>query len=208
MAELSRFYDLIGAGAKDPRDRSVGAAPAKFDIGARLKALRAETDISLSALARASGVSKSNISKIENGIISPTFEMMEKISRGLGVPTSLLLSRGNPGQIGIALTRAGQGVEMDDPQYRFEFLFPDLQSRRMVPFVTTVTSGGASSKAPAAHRGEEFFYVLSGAVEFLGGGDDPIPMNPGDAVYFDSSEPHLVVNRTPEQAKLLWVWLE
>ena len=133
---------------------------------------------------------------------------MEKISHGLGVPASVLLSRGNPGQIGISLTMNGQGIELDDPQYQFEFLFSDLQNRRMVPFVTTVTSHGTSSRAPAAHKGEEFFYVLSGAVDFMSGENERIAMGPGDAVYFDSNKPHLVVNRTSEQSRLLWVWLE
>lgn len=208
MPDLSKLRELIGAGPGDTPQAGADAPSARFDIGARLKALRVKADLSLSAVATASGVSKSNVSKIENGLISPTFEMMEKISHGLGVPTSVLLSRGNPGQIGISLTRNGQGIEMDDPQYQFEFLFSELQDRRMVPFVTTVTSEGRTSKAPATHKGEEFFYVLSGAVDFMSGDNERIAMGPGDAVYFDSNTPHLVVNRTSEQSKLLWVWLE
>lgn len=208
MPDLSRLREMFGGGPEDkPRDGIV-APTSRFDIGTRLKALRVAANLSLSALAKASGVSKSNISKIENGLISPTFEMMEKISHGLGVPASVLLSRGNPGQIGISLTMNGQGIELDDPQYQFEFLFSDLQNRRMVPFVTTVTSHGTSSRAPAAHKGEEFFYVLSGAVDFMSGENERIAMGPGDAVYFDSNKPHLVVNRTSEQSRLLWVWLE
>lgn len=208
MPDLSRLRTLIGTGPQDAAQSEADAPSARFDIGARLKALRVGAELSLSALASASGVSKSNISKIENGLISPTFEMMEKISLGLGVSTSVLLSRGVSGQIGISLARAGQGIEMDDPQYRFEFLFSELQNRRMVPFVATVTSDGARSKAPASHKGEEFFYVLSGEVDFLNGDTARTAMGPGDAVYFDSREPHLVVNRGEDHARLLWVWLE
>lgn len=208
MPDLSKLRELLGGGPVGATQEGVDPASARFDIGARLKTLRAEANLSLSGLAKASGVSKSNVSKIENGLISPTFEMMEKIAQGLGLPTSVLLSSGTPGQIGLSLTRTGQGIEMDDAQYRFQFLFSELQNRRMVPFVTTVTSDGRCNKAPAAHKGEEFFYVLAGAVDFTCGEDERIAMAPGDAVYFDSNKPHLVVNRTSELSKLLWVWLE
>jgi transcriptional regulator with XRE-family HTH domain len=207
MQDLSKLHKLIGNG-KTIVPLAAASPSDNVSIGARLKAIRSEVGISISALARASNVSKSNVSKIENDIISPTFEMMEKISRGLGISTSFLLSKDSLANVGVSLSRAKSGFKMRDQHYAFEFLFSDLQNRRMVPFVTTVTSDGLPPKDPANHAGEEFFYVLSGSVIFLGGDNDPVAMEVGDAIYFDSKQKHLVVNRTPEESKLLWVWLE
>ncbi|UXX83619.1 helix-turn-helix domain-containing protein [Roseovarius pelagicus] len=207
MQSFSKIHKLIGTGQTIVPQPNASPSDT-VSIGARLKAIRTKAGVSISALARDSNVSKSNISKIENGIISPTFEMMEKISKGLEISTSYLLSRDSLGNVGISLSRAQSGFKMTDQHYEFEFLFSDLQTRRMVPFVTTVTSNGLPAKEPAAHKGEEFFYVLSGSVDFVGGDNDPIAMETGDSVYFDSNEKHLVVNRTYEESKLLWVWLE
>ncbi|MVO16461.1 cupin domain-containing protein [Parasedimentitalea huanghaiensis] len=62
-------------------------------------------------------------------------------------------------------------------------------------------------KRPASHGGEEFFFVLSGEVEFIGAEESSNKTKVGDAVYFVSSVEHLVVNKGEEEARLLWVWL-
>jgi len=208
MHNLSRIRGLIRAGEKIVPSREAPQPESPSHIGFRLKFLRQQAGLSMASLADASKVSKSNISKIENGLISPTFEVMERLSRGLGVPTSHLLSDGTFGNVGISLARAGRGRRMSDHHYDFEFLFTDLGNRRMVPFVTTVTPKGLSPKTPASHEGEEFFYVLSGAVTFAGGDEGPIDLDVGDALYFNSAHKHLVLNRTAEESRLLWVWLE
>ena len=63
-------------------------APAPADdlserIAARVRELRAKQGLSLDALARRSGVSRSMISLIERGESSPTAVVLEKIARGL-----------------------------------------------------------------------------------------------------------------------------
>src|SRR5574339_160970 len=54
-------------------------------IAARVRELRARQRLSLDALARRSGVSRSMISVIERGESSPTAVVLEKIARGLRV---------------------------------------------------------------------------------------------------------------------------
>jgi transcriptional regulator with XRE-family HTH domain len=54
-------------------------------IAERVRALRARQRLSLDALARKSGVSRSMISLIERGESSPTASVLEKLAAGLGV---------------------------------------------------------------------------------------------------------------------------
>jgi transcriptional regulator with XRE-family HTH domain len=54
-------------------------------IGDRVRELRAAQDLSLDALARRSGVSRSTISLIERGECSPTAVVLERLATGLGV---------------------------------------------------------------------------------------------------------------------------
>ena len=61
-------------------------------IGTIIRQIRHHQQISLSQLAKSSGVSKSNLSKVENALISPTYETIGRIARGLGVPAAALLT--------------------------------------------------------------------------------------------------------------------
>jgi quercetin dioxygenase-like cupin family protein len=44
---------------------------------------------------------------------------------------------------------------------------------------------------PSTHDGEEFIYVLEGAIEVLMG-EKREPLGPEDSIYYDSTQPHLV----------------
>lgn len=62
------------------------------DIGARIKKLRLQKNISLSELAEAAGVAKSYLSNVERGIQSnPSIQVIEKIAGSLQVPAHDLL---------------------------------------------------------------------------------------------------------------------
>ena len=183
-------------------------SPTNWTIGETIRQMRTDQDMSLGRLAEAAKVSKSNLSKIENNAISPTFDMIDKIAKGLGVSTAALLSRDVPGQDVLSFTNRNEGVRSVSDNYEFEFLFSDLTNRKMMPMITTVRSKMTEVlTAPSSHEGEEFFTVLEGSVEFQSGTEIRRTMNVGDSVYFNSKTKHLVVNAGDVDARLLWVWL-
>ena len=53
------------------------------------------------------------------------------------------------------------------------------------------------------HTGTEFAYLLRGKLKIQVGFDEFI-LQPGDALAFDSSEPHLLVNEGTEPAEGIW----
>jgi transcriptional regulator with XRE-family HTH domain len=71
-----------------------GAAPVPREINARIasrvRALRAEQDMTLDALAARCDVSRSMLSLVERGEASPTAVVLDKIATGLGVPLATL----------------------------------------------------------------------------------------------------------------------
>jgi transcriptional regulator with XRE-family HTH domain len=71
-------------------DGPVASTDINLRIAARVKALRAEQDLTLDALAAKSSVSRSMISLVERGESSPTAVVLEKIATGLGVPLASL----------------------------------------------------------------------------------------------------------------------
>jgi len=181
----------------------------RFRVGESIRKSRQEQKLSVTKLAEQANISKSNLSKIENGIISPTFETLERISGGLGLTAASLLSDRDGNSEKIVFTKHGCGQKAAEAHYSFEFLFTGFENRRMVPFITTINSLEVSDfKQPASHGGEEFIYVLSGAVVLIGALDQPQTLEQGDGAYFDSQVRHLVVNKGKERSTLLWVWSE
>src|SRR5665213_1576167 len=61
------------------------ASMERNQIGMRLKEIRRTLDQTLVQVSKSTGVSISNLSKIENSQISPSFDIMKRICDGLGV---------------------------------------------------------------------------------------------------------------------------
>lgn len=84
-------------------------------IASRVRQIRAERGLSLEALAKSSGVSRSMISLIERGESSPTAVVLERLSVGLGVTMAALFeapSAAEPQSKGPLSRRA------DQPQWK------------------------------------------------------------------------------------------
>lgn len=61
-------------------------------LGRHIRASRRRLDITLPALADATGVQKSTLSKIENGIGNPSLDTLAAIAKGLKVSVGHMLS--------------------------------------------------------------------------------------------------------------------
>lgn len=85
-------------------------------IAARVRGLRAAKDLSLDGLAGKSGVSRSMISLIERGEISPTAVVLEKLAGGLGVTLASLF---DPPATAASQASGGPVARYkDQPQWR------------------------------------------------------------------------------------------
>jgi mannose-6-phosphate isomerase-like protein (cupin superfamily) len=73
--------------------------------------------------------------------------------------------------------------------YSYESLAPDKANRLMEPFIVTLVP--TETEEFSTHAGQEFLYVLEGEikVQVREHGDF---LKTGDAVYYDSNQPHLV----------------
>jgi transcriptional regulator with XRE-family HTH domain len=177
-------------------------------LPATLKRLRTRASLTLQQLSERVGISASTLSKIENGQLSPTYEKIAALALGLNVDVSELFAQA-PRLIPVgrrSITRNGEGVTHESPQYRYELLNADISDKRFVPLVTVVKAHSIGEfRELLRHDGEEFIYVLEGSVilntEFYA----PTTLHRGDSVYFDSTMGHACVSGGPEDAKVLWV---
>src|SRR3954453_13371175 len=81
-------------------------------LAANVRRLRGAARVSLSELARATGVGKATLSAIENGRGNPTVETLAALADALGVPVVDLLAAPRPAP--VTVVRAGRGERVGD----------------------------------------------------------------------------------------------
>lgn len=177
-------------------------------IGARIKTLREARGLTLQGLADRSGVAISTISKIERGLMAPTYDRFSGLARGLGVEVPDLFSKdGGAFQTGtVAVARADDCHPFETEDYTFELMFPDVHGKTMQPMCTTLRPlHQMPVKHLVSHPGEELLTVLSGRVIVMLEGRDDVILGPGDSLYFDSGRRHLYAAAGDEGARILVV---
>jgi quercetin dioxygenase-like cupin family protein len=86
--------------------------------------------------------------------------------------------------------------------YTYESLAPEKANRIMEPFIVTLLPTDAEEFS--THDGQEFIYVLEGEMK-VQVGDQTELLHPGDAIYYDSSQPHLVKSAAGTKTTILAV---
>jgi transcriptional regulator with XRE-family HTH domain len=144
-------------------DTSAAIETALDQVGTRLKRLRTRRRLTLTRVANATGISKSTLSRLENGQRRPTLELLLALSRAYRVPLDDLV--GAP--------------EVGDPRIRLKA--GQVKGRTVIPLTGQLDAMQAwkivipTSKVtpePRAHDGYEWIYVLSGHMRLVLGDKD------------------------------------
>ncbi|CUR58539.1 Transcriptional regulator, XRE family [metagenome] len=148
-------------------------------VGPRLRRVREEREVTLTEVAHATGISKSTLSRLENGQRRPSLELLLPLAQAYRVPIDDLVGApevGDPrirlkprrvnGRTVLPLTRPG-GVQA------WKIVIPRTQSE----------------PSPRSHDGFEWLYVLSGRMRLVLGAQD-LTLTEGEAAEFDTQVPH------------------
>jgi transcriptional regulator with XRE-family HTH domain len=206
------------ARSSQPAALKIPAVPARFsapepkedtavDLGQRLKRMRFDKDWTLEALSLRTGVARSTLSKIENGQMSPTYDVLQRIVRGSGLDiVELFDTRQQSAPSGrCSVTRHGEGKPHHTATYHFELLSTDLAHKQILPFKTRVVARSLDEFPNwVRHQGEEFLCVLSGRIQLHTEFYAPVILNVGDSAYFDSKMGHAVISLSKEDAEIIW----
>ncbi|MEN4918152.1 XRE family transcriptional regulator [Achromobacter spanius] len=177
-------------------------------LAQRLRALRQGREWTLKQAAAATGVSASTLSKIENSLLSPTYDNLIKIAAGLDLDVAELFtaSDAHMGTGRRSLSRQGEGRQYETPYYDHRLLCTALSHKRMMPFHTRVKARSFDEFQDwSRHGGEEFVYVLEGEVQLYTEFYEPARLKAGESFYIDSRMGHRVISLSPEDAIVLWV---
>ncbi len=177
-------------------------------IGHRLKDIRHGLRLTLSDVGRKTGVSISNLSKIENNQVSPSFDILKRICDGLEVSLEDFVRPGEKSLVSgrKTATRLNEGVHFTSGQYDYKAHATELSRKGMVPLEMSVRARSADEFDHwSRHSGEEFAYVLSGEIEVQTEHYAPFRLVAGESAYFDSGMKHLFISVSDEDARVLSV---
>lgn len=177
-------------------------------LGEILKRLRGARNWTLADAALATGIARSSLSKIENGLMSPTYDLIQRLAHGYGVDIAEFFAGASSGPSTgrMAVTRLGEGRHHETPLYDHEVLAAALSRKKIQPFRSRIKAHGSLDRIDwAAHAGEEFLFVLEGSVIFYTDHYEPVTLNPGDSIYIDGSMQHACVSAGDKDAEVLWI---
>jgi transcriptional regulator with XRE-family HTH domain len=193
------------------RGPSAAGAPENLDpavIGARVKALRESSSLSLRELALRSGVSAPMLSQVERGETSPTLTVAARIAAGLGLRLSQLLRLDEEGSVTIVRASQRQRGGNRRRGHSFEVLTSSQPGQRAELSRHTLAPGGATGAAddPPMHEpgSRETALVEHGSLTLISDGH-PYSLGEGDCVTFDADLSHHFENPTAAEASFLAV---
>jgi transcriptional regulator with XRE-family HTH domain len=178
------------------------------EFGHRIRRLRNDMGWTLSELANRSGLAISTISKAERGIIALTYDRLSLLAAGLGVDMSAFFTdTGEPFDPGsFSVARKGEFERQETPNYVYEMLFPKVWNKSMRPMMGTLKARELHQFDEfVSHPGQEFLFILDGAVTVHLEGRDPVHLTAGDSAYFDSAVGHLYASDGDKDARILVV---
>jgi transcriptional regulator with XRE-family HTH domain len=163
-------------------------------IGHEVRAFRKKLGITVADLAAATSLSLGMLSKIENGLTSPSLTTLQSLSNALGVPLTAFFRRFE-GERSAVFVKAGEGVDVErrgtraGHQYNLlGYIASNTAGVTVEPYVITLSED--SDVFPTfQHDGMEFLYMLEGEVVYRHA-HDLFRMLPGDSLFFDADAPH------------------
>ncbi|MGH6933311.1 MAG: helix-turn-helix domain-containing protein [Dongiaceae bacterium] len=161
-------------------------------IGREVREFRKKLDMTVAELAKLADLSAGMLSKIENGMTSPSLDTLQALSRALHVPVTSFFRRYEE-ERDATFVPAGQGLRIERRGTRAGHQYQLLghTSRRSIavePYLVTLTE--ESDVFPLfQHAGVEFLFMLEGEVSYRHG-NKTYTMRPGDSLFFDADVPH------------------
>ena len=175
---------------------------ANSQLGQCLKAARQARGLTLKQVAERTGMALSTLSKVENGLMSLTYDKLLQLTSGLKMEIAELFNpavgapvQGRPVTARRSISRAGQGQLINTKFYTYTYQCTDLIGKRMVPIVAEVRARSLDEFGPLLrHAGEEYFLVTSGRVAVHTEFYAPEILDEGDGIYLDSTMGHAYLN--------------
>lgn len=170
-------------------------------IGVAIRTHRVARALSVADLARATGLSKTILGRLESGAGNPSVDTLFRIARALDLPLGALLAESSTPR--VRAVPHGSGERLATATGTARLLHADGRPRRSELFELVLTAG--TEQVSRAHLPGTEEVVLCTTGRMLAGPlGDEVTLGPGDAVWFAADAPHRYVAQTDGVA-LNWI---
>ena len=187
----------VKRGPADPvqSDPATAGAPEnelEASIGRQMRTFRTQLDMTVAELATQAGLSPGMLSKIENGLTSPSLATLKALSQALNVPVTAFFRKYEE-ERDVSFVRKGRGLTIERrgtrAGHQYQLLGHTVSKQMFVePYLISLTE--ESDVFPVfQHAGVEFIYMMEGEVTYRHG-NSTYRMTEGDSLFFDADAPH------------------
>ena len=179
-------------------------------LGSLLRALRARNGWTLSQMSQRTSIPVSTLSKVEHDRLTLSYDKLVQLSQRLEIRVSELFADAVETEPAVTARRSigltDGAVRVNTKNYDYYYLCPELRRKRMIPILTRIRAKSAEEFGDLVrHSGEEYIYVLEGAIAVHTAFYDPVILKSGESIYVDSNMGHAYVAEGCDEATVLAV---
>lgn len=162
-------------------------------IGSALQELRKKSGLTARQLAQHANVSAAMISRIENGLVSPSISTLTALSIALEVPLISLFRKTSSEHADYTHVKQGQGLKSTRilDNHSHDFINLALHTRKDLQFEARMVTLVRQSATPPIYvgHGVVFVYTISGEAIYTYG-EKELLLKAGDSLSLDSEINH------------------
>jgi len=161
-------------------------------IGRQVRTFRKRLNLTVANVAKQAQLSSGMLSKIENGLTSPSLATLNALANALHVPVTSLF-RGYEEQRDVTFIKSGEGLPIErrgsGAGHQYQLLGHTIGKPYSIePYVITISD--KSEVFPVfQHAGMELIYMLEGKVTYRHA-NKTYTLEPGDTLFFDAESSH------------------
>ena len=182
-------------------------------LGRLIRDLRARNGWTLKEMSERTKIPVSTLSKVEHDRLTLTYDKLLQVSEGLKTPLSELFADPavRAGADAAVTARRSLGfladaVRVNTKNYDYYYMCPELRQKRMIPVIARIRAKSLAEFGDLVeHSGEEYIYVLEGAIAVHTAFYDRVVLKAGESIYVDSNMGHAYVAEGCEEATVLAV---
>jgi transcriptional regulator with XRE-family HTH domain len=179
------------------------------EIGHVLQQQRKSRELTLEQVAEKSNISRSMLSQIERGEANPTYAVLWRLTRTLGLSIGDLVALANgPHEERTEFIMASGIPEFRNPDgfWRMRILSPPQTAGETEWYEIEVDADGTIQSLPHRKGAWEHLTVLSGEL-VVSSGNDRFKVTRGDTVRYPADVPHSITNSSSTMAQAILVTL-
>jgi transcriptional regulator with XRE-family HTH domain len=170
-------------------------------VGKRIRDERLKYGLNLNDLAKATDLSASFLSLLENGKTMPSLKVLDKLATYFSIHMAELFAKDQ--QEEVVFVAKHKQIEVAERERALRFLLP--KAKTLIEPVLITLFPNTTDNEFTAHKGIEFGYVLEGNIVVTLQNREPISCKAGDSILYQANVPHKLCNPGEKTAKGIWV---